>query len=255
MKKNQLRSVANIVSLFITLLVNYGANTLRLNGYTAGGVSDSVPTLFTPAGYVFSIWGLIYSWLIAYSIYQVLPGQQKAPFQDRIGWLFVLSNLLNSAWIFAWHYLVFPLSLLLIAGVFGALLAIYLRLEVGRRAVSKGEKWLVHVPFSIYLGWLSVATIANTAITLSAWGWNGFGVPQLWTALVIVVGAGLGVAMTLLRREVAYPLVIVWAFVGIVVSQSGVPLVAWTAGLGALAVAAVLIASSLRRALARQPAG
>ncbi|MBN1936925.1 MAG: tryptophan-rich sensory protein [Anaerolineae bacterium] len=244
----QLRSIANIASLIITLLINYGANSFRLNGYTAGDVSDSIPSLFTPAGYVFSIWGLIYSWLIAYSIYQVLPRQQDAEFQRRIGWLFVLSNLFNGAWIFAWHYLVFPLSLVLIVGVFGSLLAIYLRLGIGRRAVSKAEKWLVHVPFSIYLGWLSVATIANTSIMLYDLGWNGFGIPEFWTALVIAVGAGLGVAMTLLRREVAYPLVIVWAFVGIVVSQAQVPLVAWTAGLGALAVVVALIVSRLRKA-------
>lgn len=246
MKKIQVRSIANIASLAITLLINYGANSFRLNGYTAGEVSDSIPSLFTPAGYVFSIWGVIYGWLIAFGIYQVLPKQQDADFHRRIGWLFVLSNLFNGAWIFAWHYLVFPLSLLLIAGVFGSLLAIYLRLDIGRRQVSKSEKWLVHVPFSIYLGWLSVATIANTSIALYDLGWNGFGIaPEIWTALVIVVGAGLGIAMTLFRREIAYPLVIVWAFVGIVVSQAAVPLVAWTAGASALIVAVTLIASRL----------
>ncbi len=241
MKKIKFRSIVNIVSLVTTLIVNYGANIVELNGYTAGEVSDSVPTLFTPAGYVFAIWGLIYTWIIAYNVYQVLPKQQEAAFQERIGWLFVISNLLNSAWVFTWHYRLFPLSWLLIVGIFGTLLTIYLRLGVGEREVSPSEKWLVHTPFSIYLAWLSVATIANTAIALYDLGWNGAGlVEQLATVLVIVVGGALGVTMTLRRHEIAYPLVIVWAFVGIVVSQSGIALVQWAAGLTALVVAGTL---------------
>lgn len=244
MKKIRFRSIANVVSLVITLLINYGANIVELNGYTAGQVSDSVPTLFTPAGYVFSIWGLIYGWIIVYNVYQVLPKQQEAAFQERIGWLFVISNLLNSAWVFTWHYRLFPLSLLLIVSIFGTLLAIYLRLGVGKREVSPSEKWLVHTPFSIYLAWLSVATIANTAIVLYDLGWNGTGlVEQLATVLVIVVGGALGVAMTLRRQEIAYPLVIVWAFVGIIVSQAGIALVQWAAGLTALVVAITLFTS------------
>ena len=244
MKRIKFRSIANIASLVITLLINYGANIVELNGYTAGDVSDSVPTLFTPAGYVFSIWGLIYTWIIVYNVYQLLPKQQEAAFQERIGWLFVISNLFNSAWVFSWHYLIFPLSWLLIVGVFGTLLAIYLRLGVGKREVSPSEKWLVHTPFSIYLAWLSVATIANTAIVLYDLGWNGTGLAeQLATVLVIVVGGALGVAMTLRRHEIAYPLVIVWAFVGIVVSQEGIALVQWAAGLSALVVAITLLTS------------
>jgi len=243
-KRIKFRSIANIASLVITLLINYGANIVELNGYTAGDVSDSVPTLFTPAGYVFSIWGLIYTWIIVYNVYQLLPKQQEAAFQERIGWLFVISNLFNSAWVFSWHYLIFPLSWLLIVGVFGTLLAIYLRLGVGKREVSPSEKWLVHTPFSIYLAWLSVATIANTAIVLYDLGWNGTGLAeQLATVLVIVVGGALGVAMTLRRHEIAYPLVIVWAFVGIVVSQEGIALVQWAAGLSALVVAITLLTS------------
>jgi hypothetical protein len=257
MKKIRFRSGVNLASYIITLLINYGANAFRLNGYSAGDISDSVPTLFTPAGYVFAIWGLIYTWLGIYNIYQVLPKQQEARFQDRIGWLFALSGLFNSVWIFTWHFRVFWLSVILIFGVFGSLLAIYLRLGVGKRTVSKAEKWLVHTPFSIYLGWLSVATIANTSVFLYDLGWNGTSLgAQLATMLVILVGGALGVAMTLRRREIAYPLVIVWAFIGIVVNQMGTPLVVWTAGLSAAVVAATLIVSrvSVKRVVARTTA-
>lgn len=246
MKKIKTRSIVNLASFIVTLLINYGANAFRLNGYSAGDVSDSLPTLFTPAGYVFAIWGVIYTWLGIYNIYQVSPKQQDAAFQDRIGWLFVLSGLFNSVWIFAWHFRVFWLSVILIFGVFSSLLAIYLRLGIGKRTVSKAEKWLVHVPFSIYLGWLSVATIANTSVFLYDVGWSGTGLgAQLATMLVILVGGALGVAMALRRREVAYPLVIVWAFVGIVVNQMGTPLVVWTAGLSAAVVAINLVVARL----------
>jgi hypothetical protein len=127
-------------------------------------------------------------------------------------------------------------------GLLASLLVIYLRLQVGIRPVSTREKWLVNIPFSIYLGWISVATIANFSVVLYNAGWDGFGFPAAWTILVLAVGVALGTAMVFLRKEVAYPAVLVWAFAGIWQKQSTAnSSVAMVAALAALILLAILL--------------
>ena len=239
MKKMQ---IINIVALIVMLAVNFAANALPLNGKPTGQVSDDVPSLFTPAGYVFAIWGLIYLGLLLYTVYQALPAQRDGEMMRRIGPWFAISSALNTIWLFFWHWELFPLTQVAMVGLLGSLLVLYLRLGIGKRAVSRAEKLLVHVPFSIYLGWISVATIANTAILLYTSQWDRFGFADVgWTILVIVVAAALAIAMTLLRREIAYPLVIVWASAGIVVAHQDNLAVAITAGFCAAVVFIVLV--------------
>lgn len=240
------KQILNTVTLLGTLAVNTLANVLPFNGRTTGEVSNAVPTLFTPAAYVFTIWSVIYLWLFAFIVYQALPGQRNKSFIERIGPWFALSCIFNSVWIFLWHYEQFLLTVPIMLGLLLSLIVIYERLGVGRRQVPAGEKYLVHAPFSIYLGWISVATIANFAVTLRALGWSGFGLePEVWTAWLLIVGAILGVVMTLSRNEVLYPLVIVWAFVGIVIRQQGNVSIVTVAGSAALVVFLVLITKRL----------
>jgi hypothetical protein len=244
----KLQQILNLIAVIATVAVNSLANIIPFNGQTTGEISDAIPTLFTPAGYVFSIWSLIYLGLFAFAIYQILPGQRDKPYQDRIGYWFVISSVFNIAWIFLWHYELFLLTLIVMLGLLVSLLVIYLRLGIGRREVSTAERWLVHLPFSIYLGWISVATIANVSAVLYTAGWGGWGIsPEIWTVLVIIVGGALGIAMALSRREVAYPLVIVWAFAGIVVARPDVLPVAIAAGVMAGIVFLVTIAARLLR--------
>lgn len=241
------RQILNWIGLLVVIAVNGLANALPLNGLTTGEISNNIPTLFTPAGYVFSIWSVIYLGLLAFVWYQSRPAQISADFQDRIGAWFFISCVFNSAWIVAWHYEQFSLSLILMLGLLASLLVIYLRLDVGRRAVSAGEKRWVHLPFSIYLGWISVATVANVSAVLYTAGWNGGPLsPEAWTAMMIIVAAILGLAMILTRNEVAYPLVIVWSLAGIAVARSGTTLLVATAGGGALLLLVVLAMVRLR---------
>lgn len=246
----------NILSLGFTLVVNGLANALPINGRQTGEISDSFPVLFTPAGYVFAIWGLIYLLLVAFGIYQALPGQQDNPRLQRIGYWFTIANLLNGIWILFWHYEQFALTMIVMLALLAALIIIYLRLDIGRSRVSTREKLLVDLPFSVYLGWISVATIANASVFLYNLGWNGgaFG-PQLWAALMILVATGLGAAMIVLRHEIAYPLVLVWSFVGIAVRQAPYAVIVTTAAMAAVVLALLALArgliSSLR--LARSP--
>ena len=230
MNKDFIRQIINVLAVVVMITINILANALPINGQNTGEISDLFQVFFVPAGYVFAIWGLIYIGLAAFAIYQALPAQRENPRLRKIGYWFLLSCVANSVWIFMWHYNLFPLSLLVMLVLLASLLVIYLRLDVGRTRVSTLERWCVNIPFSVYLGWITVATVANVTDVLYDLGWNGFGIaPETWAVIMLIIAAGLGVAMAVTRRDVAYLLVLVWAFAGIGVKQAAVPLVATTA--------------------------
>jgi len=241
------KRILMIVSLIVTLAVNGLANTLPINGLTTGEVSDRYPVLFVPAGYVFSIWGLIYLSLIVFAIYIVTKRGMVNGKIDSIAWWFVAANILNAAWVFFWHYELFPVTLIVMLGLLVSLIAIYLKLGVGKTKRDLVEKLTVATPFSIYLGWITVATVANVAQLLYVSGWRGGPISQpAWTVIMLVIGAVLGVLMIFLRSEVSYPLVLTWAFVGIWVKQQGnTDVVAITALILAILIAALAIGRAL----------
>lgn len=248
MKRPVVWQIANLLAFIFTVTVNGLANALPINGVTTGQVSDRFPVYFVPAGYVFAIWGVIYLGLLAFVVYQLLPAQRENRRLERIGGWFALGCLANAAWIFFWHNLIFPVTLILMLVLLVSLLIIYLRLGIGRTPVSRTEKWLVDVPFSIYLGWITVATVANVTDVLYHLGWNGAPLsPQLWAVIMLVVATALAVAMSFTRRDIAYVLVIVWAFVGIAVKQAATPVVAWAAWVLAAVALFTLGLTTLRR--------
>lgn len=241
MSKDTLRQIANLLSVVLALTVNVLASVLPLNGQNTGEISDRFQVYFVPAGYVFAIWGVIYLGWIAFAVYQALPAQKESPRLRRLGYLFALSGVFNAAWLFCWHYNAFGLSVLVMLTLLGLLIASYLKLHVGLVPVGNVEKWCVDVPFSVYLGWISVATIANITDWLYFVGWDGLGIaPQVWAVILLVVASAVGLGMALTRRDSGYLLVFVWSFVGIAAKQASAPLVAnsaWTAALFALALA------------------
>jgi len=211
----------NIAAFIITLAINSLANTTVLNGRTTGQVSDLYPTLVTPAGYVFAIWGIIYVLLLAFVIYQALPSQKDKLFQKQIGLIFILSSLFNCVWLFLWQYDFITESVVVMFALLATLIAIYLRLNIGKAKVSLKEKLLVHLPFSVYLGWITIAAIANVASALVSVNWDGFGLsPEIWAVTVLTVALVITLAVIVTRRDIAYSLVIVWALGGIAVKQN-----------------------------------
>jgi hypothetical protein len=250
--KDTIRQVLVVLSVVATLAVNALAEALPFNGLSTAQISDRFHVFFVPAGYVFSIWGLIYIGLIAYAVFQALPSQRENPALRRTGYPVVVSGLANMAWLFLWHYLQFPLTLLVMLALLAVLIVIYLELGIGRTKVSAVEAWAVRVPFSIYLGWITVATIANVTDVLYYWNWNGFGISaRNWTLVLfaaVLVIAGL---MSLTRRDVAYNLVIVWALAGIAVKQSAAKSIVLSSLVTALLVLAVLVYSLYRKGSAK----
>jgi hypothetical protein len=247
--KDTLRQISVILTVVATIVVNALANILPLNGQNTGEISDRFKVYFVPAGYVFSIWGVIYIAWIAFAVYQALPAHTQEPRLRRLGYLFALSGVFNAAWLFCWHYNRFGLSVLVMLMLLGSLIASYLRLDIGRRPVTAAEKWCVDIPFSIYLGWITVATVANISDWLYSVHWDGFGIPApLWAVIMLVVATALGFLMARTRRDAAYLFVLAWSFVGIAVKQAATPLVAITAWV----VAAIALALALFGILQRR---
>ena len=225
--KDTIRQISVIISVLATLVINGLANTLPLNGQTTGQVSDRFNVYFVPAGYVFSIWGLIYVGLIAYTIYQALPSHRMNPRLRATGWWIVLGGVSNSAWIFLWHYNQFTLTLIAMLILLATLILTYLKLGIGRTKVTAGEKWAVHLPISIYLGWITVATIANITDVLDFLKWDRFGItPEIWTSVMLGAVLVIAVLMNFTRRDVAYAAVLLWSLIGISVKHASVPAVA-----------------------------
>jgi hypothetical protein len=225
--KDILRQISVLLTILATIVVNILANALPINGQNTGEISDRFKVYFVPAGYVFAIWGLIYLGLIVFAIFQALPSQRENPRLRATGWWVVLGGLANIAWIFLWHYEQFPLTVLAMLVLLTSLIITYLRLEIGRTSVPAAETWAVRIPFSIYLGWITVATVANVTSLLDFLNWEGIGIaPEIWMGIVLAVVLLITALMNFTRRDVAFAVVILWALAGISVKHAGVAAVA-----------------------------
>jgi hypothetical protein len=225
--KDIIRQISVALTILATIVVNVLANTLPINGQNTGAISDRFQVYFVPAGYVFSIWGVIYIGLIALAVFQALPSQRENPRLRSTGWWIVLGGMANIAWIFLWHYEQFPLTLVAMLVLLGTLIITYLRLGTGRSSVSQAETWTVRVPISIYLGWITVATVANVTSLLNFLNWDGFGIaPEVWMWIVLAAVLVIAVLMNFTRRDIAFAAVILWALAGISIKHADVPAVA-----------------------------
>lgn len=208
------------VTYLAMVIVNALANIIPINGITTGAISDSYPDLFAPAPITFSIWGLIYILLAGYTLYQFGlfqddRGAAREELFQRVGILFAVSSLANFLWIFAWHYNAIWLSLLFMIVILVCLIMIANRLSA--EEFSAREKIFIRLPFSIYFGWITVATIANVTTFLVSIGWGGSlgASDQFWMIIVLLVGTAIGIARMRQDRDIAYGLVILWAYAGI----------------------------------------
>jgi len=248
-------AAANTIAFIGVIVVNTLANTLPINGLTTGSISDNYPNLFVPAGITFSIWGVIYLLLAVFTVHQLTAALQKKPSRsiEAVGILFVLSSLANIAWILTWHYLLISWSVVIMLVLFLSLAALYSRLYILRPAAGPVDKWCVHLPFSIYFGWITVAAIANITALLTSVGWNGFGLSdQFWAAALVITAAGIGLFVLFGRNDAFFSLVIVWALAGIFIKRQAEQgtadqAVTIAAAAGAAIVAVGIIIQLIRR--------
>jgi translocator protein len=209
----------NLLFFLGVIIVNTLSVVLPLGGNSTGEISDKYHTYLTPAGYAFSIWSIIYLLLAGFVIYQFRPNTGSRDSVQSIGIWFVLNCIFNMSWLFLWHYLYIELSLVAMVLILVSLIVIYRK----TRAIdhpTTGEQWLIRLPFSIYLGWISVATIVNVSVVLEKNNWDGFGLSDpAWAVIMLCVGTLLAVIVSFPHRDPIYPLVFVWAFIAIALEQ------------------------------------
>jgi hypothetical protein len=246
--------ILNIISFAFMIVVNMLANILPLNGLTTGQVSQHYPNLFSPAGITFSIWGLIYFLLALFIIWQIVFWKK-----DDHGLIktvsngFIISSWANGFWVFSWHYKIIPLSMVLILILLTALAQVNTRLN--QQTLTKKERLFVKLPFSVYFGWITVATIANAMVLAVSQGWFGRGVSQeVWTIFALVVGIIIALGIIQKSKNITYGAVIIWAYGGILLkhySQAGFageyPLIIYTVLISIAIIAFSLIRLALNK--------
>lgn len=203
--------IINLVLFVAMVVVNYLANAMPINGITTGQISELYPNLFVPAGVTFSIWGVIYLLLLVFVILQFR--ESNSNIVKQIGWFFALSCALNGLWIFAWHYQLLLISLLIMLTLLGALILINLKLHAHPNGFIKAA-------FGIYLGWTCIATIANVTALLVSINWGGWGLSQqFWTITMILIGAAISALAIIKINNPFLGLAVIWAFIGIIVER------------------------------------
>ncbi|MFT7589842.1 MAG: hypothetical protein ACI959_002062 [Limisphaerales bacterium] len=246
-------AILNLIAFAGTVIVNALANVLPINGFNTGELSDMYPNLFVPAGFTFSIWGVIYLGLLVFVIAQLITAFKKKPndedtITDTIGIWFIASSFANCAWILAWHNLLIGLSVVIMALILISLIAIYERIK----QVEGNAKFYSRIPFSIYLGWISIAIIANITALLVHFDWNGLGIePEIWTVLMMIIGSVLALIYLTKNNDLFYPLVVAWALFGIYSKRSSelveaVPLVINAAAIGTIIMLLLVIGQFIR---------
>lgn len=227
MDKNNALSlrIGNLIAVIAVIVVNTLAVLLPINGMRPQDISDAYANLFAPAGVTFSIWSVIYVLLALFALYQLGLFKGKTGYRldavRRIGPFFIISSAANVAWIFAWHYDIIPLSLGLMLIILVTLIISYLRIR--KEPLSGKEKWFVRLPFSVYFGWITIATIANIVVLLVSAGIDGLSYPAvIWTNIILIAGLVIGSFIVLKFKDIAYGIVLVWAYIGILIKHSSI---------------------------------
>ncbi|MGE4585061.1 MAG: tryptophan-rich sensory protein [Sphaerochaeta sp.] len=216
-KRDTALALLTILSYLVMVAINALANILPIGGIGTGQVSDSYPNLFAPTGLTFSIWGVIYLLLAVFAIAQLSLPSSDALRSIRI--LFSLSSLANALWIFSWHYKKIALSVLLMLCILICLIRINQILRA--QNLNQSAYWTVQLAFSIYLGWITVATIANITTFLVAVNWSGFGIsPMTWTIIILLIGTAIGSLWALRYQDKAYLITLLWAYLGILLKHA-----------------------------------
>lgn len=223
----------NFVAYIFMVTLNALSIVIPLGGNTTQELSDKYDNLFTPIGFTFSIWSVIYTLLFVFSVVPLVNyfrgKEKKNTFSNKnIGYLYAISCLLNGAWILAWQYQYVGLSVLVMLGLLATLIILHRNIQWTTGWLTWLDKYITRPAFSMYLGWISVATIANMAAWLVSINWGTWGIsPVTWTITMIVIAALLGTTMLLKHRDIFFNLVILWAFYGIMSKRLSVDPIAF----------------------------
>lgn len=231
LNQTMLRPTIHVIAILAAFGVNILANIRPIGGLTLGEISNQLfeEVLITPANYAFAIWGLIYLGLFSFAVYQALPNQQEKPILGKMGYWLVLASFAQIVWVFLFQLRLFTWSFLAMLLILLPLLRIYVQLSNNNPKISRQERWFVKIPLTIYLAWISVATIVNGAVSLTAIGWEGGEIsPEVWTAIMMGIGAAIALVIYWLNQDFAFTAVFIWALSAIAVRHWTVPLISGT---------------------------
>lgn len=234
-------AIFNLFSVLLSMAVNFMAQSRLINGVTIGEISDKYSNLFTPADYAFSIWGLIYVGLLAFSgfmIYQAFINGKYTLFIHKTSFWFIVANIGTSLWVIAWLYEFTGISVILMFLILAKLLKIIFNNDM--------ELWDAPIkiiafywwPICLYSGWISVALIANMASYLNVIGWDGALFTEVeWTVIMIGVAVIINLLMIYLRNMREFAAVGIWALIAIYIRhQVTEEFIAQTALAGAILI-------------------
>lgn len=224
------RQIVTFISIITAFGTNILANINPPNGLTIGQISNKFfnDILITPANYAFAIWGLIYAALIAFAIYQASPNQRYNSFLRQIGYKLAFASCAQIIWVFCFLYRYYAISFLAMLGILFPLIAAYWSMPFRNSSVriTSKDRWLIRNPISIYLAWISVATIVNGATVLKVWEWNGFSLnPEIWTIIMLLLAAFITNLITVPRLDFYYAGVFIWALIAIAIKNSDIVLI------------------------------
>jgi len=226
-----------LLGLFVLLAMNYLSTSIPIGGMTNAEISAKYPTVITPAGYAFAIWGLIYGALLVFGIFQLTRGKHIR-FYNMIWPYFMLNVVANSLWLVAFQNEWFLTSLAMMGLLLYSLAAMFRIFYRVRRGLSTTHRFFFHVPFGIYFGWVSVASIVNVAVVLTAFEVDLFlAAPELWGAITLALGFALAMFFLLSHKDFIFPLVVIWAYVAIMLAHYDVDAVRYTAKIAAIILA------------------
>lgn len=233
-------AIATLIAIIGTLVVNTLSNFFPPGGENVGQIANTIlaGVLIIPANYAFAIWGLIYLGLVAYGIYQLGPSQRQDPIIRPVNWLLILACVSQIAWIFLFTLQYFAWSILAMLGILLPLIGAYLVLRMDD--IDRKRRWYAAYPFSIYLAWISVATIVNVASALYVAGWQGGLTNVAWTVIMIVVSAVIAAIAIVTQKDIPFTLVFVWAYIAIAVAQINTLAIWLTAAIASLVLLALL---------------
>ncbi|KAM3112267.1 tryptophan-rich sensory protein [Phormidesmis sp. 146-33] len=221
--QDKLLAVLTIVAILGAIIINGISNFFPINGLSIGAIANTIfaNVLITPANYAFAIWGLIYTGLIAFGVYQLSVNRRNHPLIQKVRLPIIWASVFQSIWVFQFQLRNYWLSVAFMVGILISLIVAFLSIQQHQDSLSRSEKWYVQIPFSVYFGWISVATIVNVASALYAIDWDGGGIaPAVWTVVMAVIATVISAVITIRYRDIAFSGVIIWALVAIAIRQS-----------------------------------
>jgi hypothetical protein len=220
----------NLGAFAVMILLNVLSNAVPLNGQTMTAISAKYSSLFTPAGFTFSIWGVIYLALLAFVVWQALPAQRRSSKIASISIYFKINCLANALWIVVWHYDLLALSLVVMLIILSTLVLIYRALMTDIDTSTFIEHLVLYLPFSLYAGWITVATVANASVLQTGNGWDDLLLTSVqWTLAKLALAGAIGTTVIVKYRDPVFAIAVAWAAFGIAAMQSATPAVAGAA--------------------------